>query len=227
MGTPNYYDSQSPDYVGNRGRTNWGGMIGGGSSTTATEPKPPSLEDTMKSQAADIAVQENARYQGGLGTLQQAYAASQSAMQPIDPSLLFSKAADAVGARAMGNMNALRTSLGARGLNPNSGAASGLLSRIAFEQNNGVTGAIRDVAIDNQRNRQVAAAQNFANAMNLANYQNSPVSGVNLETTQNLFEGQIAREGIAAQKSSNKSASKNNLLGGLIGAGASILSGLL
>lgn len=227
MGQPNYYDTQSPDYAG-PWRTNWGGMLGGGSSSTTTAaPKPPSLEDTMKSQAADIVAQENQRYGQGLGTLQSAYAASQAANQPIDPSLLFSKASDAIGARAMGNMNALRSSLGARGLNPNSGAASGLLQRMAFQQGNDVTGAMKDIAIDNQRQRQVGAAQNFANAMNLANYTNAPASGANLETTQNLFEGQIAREGIAAQKSSNKAANKSNILGGLIGAGASILGGLL
>lgn len=228
MGQPNYYDTQSPDYAGPRSR-GFGGFIGGGSPTTATTaPKPPSLEDTMKSQAADIVAQENQRYGQGLGTAQQAYGQSQSVLsQMIDPSLLFSKASDAIGARSVGNMNALRSSLGARGLNPNSGAASGLLSRMAFDQNNAITGATRDVAIENQRQRQVNAAQSFANAMNLANYTNAPVSGANLETTQNLFEGQIAREGIAAQKSSNKAANKSNVLGGLIGAGASILGGLL
>lgn len=228
MGAPNYYDTQSPDYAGRPRWNGWGGMLGGDSATATATPKPPSLEDTMKSQAADIVAQENARYGAGLGTLQQAYGQSQKALSDlIDPSLLFSKAADSIGARAAGNLSALRTSLGARGLNPNSGAASGALQRIAYQQAGDVMGATRDVALENQRQRQVAAAQNFANAMNLANYTNSPVSGANLETSQNLFEGQIAREGIKAQSKSNKAASKNNLLGGIIGAGASILGGLL
>lgn len=191
-------------------------------------PKGQALENEMRSQAGDIARQEEQRYQSGLGLLNTAYHDSQKSLSSlIDPSLLFSKASDAIGARGVANMNTLRSSLGARGLNPNSGAASGLLSRMAFENNNAVVGATRDVALENQRQRQVNAAQSFANALNLANFTNSPVSGVQLETTQNLFEGQLAREGIAAQERSNKRANKSNKASGVGGAIGGIAKGLI
>ena len=230
MGTPNFYDSQSPDYVGRYGRSGGlGGLLGGGSTATATAPKP--VKHGSEAELWDLAKQvqdtESQRYGSALGLGQQAYAASQAANQPIDPSLLFSKAADAIGARGSQNVNALRSSLGARGLNPNSGAANGLMSRLMFQNQSDITGATRDVAIENQRARQVNAASNFANAMNLANLTNAPASGAMLETSQNIFEGDLAREGIKAQAKSNKAASKNNLIGGIIGAGASILGGLL
>ncbi len=124
-------------------------------------------------------------------------------------------------------MNALRSSLGARGLNPNSGAAGGLLSRLAYEQGNAVIGAQKDTAIENQKQRQIAAAQNFSNALNLANYTQSPVSGANLENTQNIYEGTLAKYGIDKQAKSAKNAASASTTGGIIGAIGGILGGLL
>lgn len=226
MGSPNYYDRDGADYVGGSG---WGGLSGGGSSTaTAEAPKPKSLEDQMREQAAGMEAEEKRRYEESLGIATNAYDQSNSALSKlIDPSLLFSRAADQIGARGAANLSALRSSLGSRGLNPNSGAAHGALSRMAFETNNSVVGATRDVEIENQRQRQVNAAVSFANAMNLANLTNAPVSGVGLETTQNLFEGQLTREGIKAQKDSNKSANKTNMIGGVIGGLSSLIGGLI
>ncbi len=185
-------------------------------------------EHAMRGLASDIQTEEEKRYSQGLGGLQGAYAESHNALSSlIDPDLLFSKASDAIGARSIDAMNGLRSSLGARGLNPNSGAAGGLLSRLAFSNEQALTGATRDVAIENQRQRQVNAASNFANALNLANYTQSPVSGVGLETEQNIFEGKIAQEGMKQQRKSTKSAGMTGILGGLIGAGGSILRNLV
>lgn len=178
--------------------------------------------------AGEIEGEENRRYQGGLAGLTEAYRASRETLgRDIDSSLLFSRAADAVGARARGNLDALRRSMGARGINPNSGAATALLQRADFEKQNALVGAERDIGIENQRRRDVNAAINFANALNLANYTNAPVSGVRLDATQNAFEGGIALQGIEAAQQSNRRANRTNLLGGLLGAGSSLLGGLL
>lgn len=178
-------------------------------------------EGELRRRASDIEGEEYGRYQGGLGVLQSAYAKAQGALDNTD--LLFSKAADAIGARSGMALNALRQSLGARGLNPNSGAASGMLARLMADRENSVMGAMRDTAIA----RQQAAAQNFQNALNLAAYTNSPVSGAGLETEQNIFEGLLARKGIDSAAKSAKKASKNSLLGGLLGGVGSILGGIL
>lgn len=184
--------------------------------------------EAMVRSAQDIAKTEGERYGAGLDTLTGAYNESRRSMADlIDPNLLFSKASDAIGARSGQQLNDLRSSLGARGLNPNSGAASGMLSRLQFQREGALTGATRDIAIENQRQRQVNAALNFSNALNLANYQNSPASAVMLDTYQNLFEGDIAREGIRSQRKSQQEANQTNFLGGLIGAGAGILGGLI
>lgn len=190
-----------------------GDMPGG---SVAKNPPRLSLEDEMRAKSGTIEAEEKRRYEEGLGIAKGAYAKSEDALSKmIDPSLLFSRAADGIGQRGIQNMNALRSSLGARGINPNSGAANSALSRMAFDTGNAVTGATRDIEIENQRQRQVNAAVSFANALNLANQVNAPVSGVGLETTQNLFEGQLAREGMATQKKIAKNANKTDLFGGI------------
>ena len=184
-------------------------------------------EGDMRNMAGQSQGQEEARYAEGKGLLTSAYADSQKALNSqIDPNLLFSRASDAVGARSIQSLNNFRQSLGARGLNPNSGVAGGALSRLMFQNDATLTGATRDIAIENQRNRQVAAAQNFANALNLAGYTNAPVSGVGLETEQNIFEGLLAQNGIAENRKSAKEAAKANEKAGWIGAIGGVAGGL-
>lgn len=185
-------------------------------------------EGDMRTLAGDITAKEEQRYQSGLGTLTDQYAKSNKALsEMIDPDLLFSKAADAVGARSIQSLNNLRSSLGARGLNPNSGVAQGALSRLMYGNEAALTGATRDIAIENQNRRAVNAAQMFANALNLANYTNAPVGGAMLETEQNIFEGLLAQKGIAEQRKSAKEANKANETAGWIGAGGAVAGGLL
>src|SRR5678815_2279788 len=86
--------------------------------STKYPPKTPmqASEDRMRSLAGDIQSTEEQRYASGLGTATDAYNTSRSALSSlIDPSLLFSQASDAIGARSIQSMNGLRTSLGARG----------------------------------------------------------------------------------------------------------------
>lgn len=182
----------------------------------------------MREGAGKIEDEETRRYQEGLGTLQGAYQDSKGILsQGVDANLLFSQAADTVGARSKSMIEGLRGSLGARGLNPNSGAAQGMLSRLAMSMQGDLIGAKRDIAIENQRQRQVNAAVNFANALNLAAYTQSPVSGAKFEADQSIFEGLLGVYGVNKQAESIADANKKNLLGGVIGGGLSILGGAL
>ena len=177
-----------------------------------------SLEDQLGESADRIETEENRRRAQGLGTLTEAFEQSRQTLDDlIDPDLLFSRASDVVGARGRQGVEAIRHSLSGRGLSSQSGAAQGLLSRLAFSQQGQVTGAQRDVALENQRQRQVNAGINFANATRLAVAQGGPVSGVKHDTLTTLLEGKIAREGIAAGVGAQRSASRDNKMGSLGG----------
>lgn len=204
-------------------RSLYDSMFGGPSTAVAAPAAQPRLsgeqaykmlEDRMVGQATDIQNQEQNRYQQGLGTLQGAYGQSQQSLSDLlSPDTLFTQASDAIGAQAGGQMDALRRSLGARGLNPNSGAASSLLSRIIFGKDQALAGANLQSKVEAQKLRQTASAQNFANALNLAGFTNSPVSQIGLDTTQNLYEGLLTREGLHNQKQANKDANKSGIWG--------------
>jgi len=84
--------------------------------------------------ASQIADEERRRYGASVGTATDAYERSRTALESlIDPNALFSKAADTIGARSKASLENLRSSLGARGISPSSGAAGGMLSRLRFE----------------------------------------------------------------------------------------------
>ena len=196
--------------------------------TLTTPPKAPEpipgSEGDLLNQANLIQEQETQRYQSGLDTLQTAFNSSQSELsQLLDGNLLYSRAADAVGAQGKSALSSLRTSLGARGISPNSGAANGTLSRLITSQQGQLIGAKRDIALANQEQRYKNAAVNFSNAANVASYINSPVSGVRYEAGQNIFEGNIAREGIASAERSNRYAAKKQKQGAIGGGALSLL----
>jgi len=179
--------------------------------------------------AADrIASEENNRYQAGLGIAQSAYQDARAALnETVDPNLLFSQAADQIGARGRAGLENIRSSLGSRGLNPNSGAAQGMLSRLMFQQQGNIVGAKRDIALDQQKQRQVNAALNFANALNLSGYVNSPVSGIQYENWLNLYQGELAKMGLNAQIDMSNQASEQNALSGVLGLVGGVAGGLL
>jgi len=198
-----------------------------GSDFSVANPAPGSAQG-LWNEAENIAAQERVRYQEGRNIATTAFNQAREALsQQVDPNLLFSKAADEIGARGKAALQNIRSSLGARGLNPNSGAAQGMLSRLIFQQQGALTGAKRDIALSNQKERQVNAALNFANALNLSGYINSPVSGIKYEAQQSIFEGNLAREGLAAQERMQRDANQTNLLGSILGGVGGIIGGIL
>lgn len=188
----------------------------------------PGSESDLVRRADDIERTEYGRYGEGKGFAVDAFKNAQTELSKgIDTDLLYGKALDSSGAQARSSVESLRSSLGARGLNPNSGAAQGMLSQMALQQTGQLVGAKRDIALADRETRQKNAAVNFANALNLAGYINSPVPQIGLDTSTSIFEGNLAREGMANQMASNNAANKTNILGAGIGAAGSVLAGLI
>lgn len=169
--------------------------------------------------------EEYRRYDAGLAGLERAEGEARTALSKgIDTDLLFSRASDAAGLRARGAMDRLRASIGARGIDPNSGAAGGLLARIGLQQQSDIIGAKRDIAIEDQRARQVNAAQMFANALNLAQYRNSPVPQIGLDARMAGMElAQRERSERRADETARR-AQRTNIFGSVLNAGANILA---
>jgi hypothetical protein len=167
---------------------------------------------------------EERRRQGvALGGLESEFAGLKDSLSKgIDTSLLFSRATDATGLRARGMMDRLRQSIGGRGIDPNSGAAGGLLSRIAMQQDNANVGAMRDIAIEDSRDRAARAGQLFTGALNLFQARNQPLPSALLDTALNQSELDLAREGLASQERMTKDANKKDFFSGLIKGGLSL-----
>lgn len=194
----------------------------GGGSTTDKAPYRANLpEDQMTRHAEGIEAEETRRYEQGLGTMMDAYRHSQGEIaKSLDPGLLWSKASDNIGARSKGALESMRRQLGASGRQP----SQGLLSRLMMSHEGQLLGAERDITIHNKEKRSALAAQSMGDALKLAIQQQAPVSGIRYENAQNLFEGQLTREGHQAGVASNRAASKDNKMGSL-GGGALGLAG--
>jgi hypothetical protein len=193
-------------------------------------PKPPSLEQQMTDEANRMAAQEFGRQEESIRTAEHQFGETKSELANlVDPALMFSLRSDQIGARSKRALSNLRTSLSGRGVGAHSGAARGSLERLALGIENAAVSGRRDVELANQRTRMVNAATNFANAVNLSQIQAQPVSGIQYENLQNLFEGQIAREGIHAMASAQRAASKDrkagSLGGGVLGLAGSAVTG--
>ena len=186
---------------------------------SGVDPWDLNTEEALIAQARRAEDVELQRYEEGKGILSQAFQESRTKLNTdIDANLLFSRASDSVGAQSKRNIESLRRSLGGRGLRASSGAAQGMLSRIAFQKEGALTGATRDIAIENQRQRQVNAAVNFANALNLANFTNAPHPQAGLDVLANLTDLKLAREGLRSQERSAARAGKKNWLSAAFGA---------
>lgn len=188
----------------------------------------PGSEPDIARRAGDIEAEEYRRYRSGLSGLEGAEAEARTALsRGINTDLLFSRAADAGGLRARSAMDRLRASIGSRGIDPSSGAAGGLLARIGLQQQSDIVGAKRDIAIEDQRVRQVNAAQMFANALQLAQYRNSPVPTIGLEAGMGIMELNQRERSEQRADATARSASRTNFISGLLGGGLGLVRGLV
>lgn len=182
----------------------------------------------MRQGAKGIEEEEYRRYEEGLRPVQAAYDEAHKILsEGIDTDRAYSKAADAIGAQSNSLLEGMRSNLVGRGLSPGSGVAKSMLSKLAATTQGQLIGSAREVAIQNQQQRYVNAAANFANAMNLSDRVMQPVPGAVFENEQNIFEGMLGWEGIQAMKEMAKSAGDQGILSSVIGGGSNILSRLL
>ena len=158
-------------------------------------------EAGLMNAAGNVEAEEGRRYEEGIGYAKDAFATAQTElMKGPDQDLLFSRAADSIGARGRRSLESVFGSLSGRGLSPTSGAGRSMVGRLAGEQTGALIGADRDIAIDTRAKRQANAAQNFINALNLSGQIQGDVSTARMDMGLNLFEGNLVREGMENQR---------------------------
>lgn len=192
-----------------------------------TMPRSFGTQPGLYEAAAGIEAEERSRYERGMGDLETQFGALQSTLSKgVDKSLLMGQGFDATGLRARTMMDRLRQNIGGRGIDPNSGAANGLLARLALQMDNANMGVMRDVEIEDARQRQVNAGQLFGAALNVFQARNQPVPTALADMGLNVAEMNLAERGLQRQERMTNKASKNNLLAGLLGGGLGILGRL-
>lgn len=113
--------------------------------------------------------------------------------------LLFAGAADKFGAEARTGMNRLGVGLGARGIDPRSGAAQSLAGNIALRQQGQLMGAKRDITADSMRRRDANALQRFQAAFGVGDFLNQGASEIGLAALGSLTSARFQEDAREAQ----------------------------
>ena len=170
----------------------------------------------------ELAGEENKRRDQALGILNKElargdkeFASENGFIRDTD----FSRLADGAGAKAKAGISNLRSLLGARGLGGGSGAAAGLASRIAFQQQSEVIGAKRDTALEAAQRSAIHRARRQQFVGGIANLTNQSPSMIGLDTLTNIFDVRAAgvsrQEEIGAANKAGKRAQTGAILGGV------------
>ena len=131
----------------------------------------------------------NKRYDDSLGMLKSEFAKSNAGFAADNARLdrvLFSGAADSAGRGAAQGISSLRSALGARGINPSSGAAASLAGRIGMQQQGALMGAARDITADSLRRRDAQRQNRLRQAFGIAEFQNQAADMVGLDALQDV-----------------------------------------
>ena len=132
---------------------------------------------------------ENQRFADAMGFLQSEFRRSNEGFAADNARmdrLMFAGAADRFGREASEGMSALRTSLGARGINPASGAAAAMAGNIGLRQQGQLMGARRDITMDSLRRRDAQRVQRFQQAFGMADFMNQGDSEIGLSALSGL-----------------------------------------
>lgn len=171
-------------------------------------------EDARRRQALEL-------LRGGLGDFDKSFADREKGLQGLQ----FSFAADQAGGKARSGLRDLRGMLGARGLGSSSGAASGLASRIALQQQGSLIGAKRDIALAAAQRSALHSAQRQQLIGGIAGLTNQGPSMIGLDTITNLhdsFSAQFANEAERKEASKTRKEMRRGAalgaLGGIAGA---------
>ncbi len=150
--------------------------------------------------------------------------------------LLFAQGSDAASGSALATSRQIASSIGGRGISASSPDAAILAQQAELERHGQVRGTERDVRIALLERTQSEKARLWAQALQ-ANQNQSQVAGMLADVTmmvpeygfqaqQGLTEATIERAAIARAEKQAKKASKNSLIGSIIGGAASILGSI-
>ena len=177
----------------------------------------------------NLEVEENRRRSETLGLLNKELARGDKEFASEQDTLnrnLFSSFADEAGGKARAGIRDLRTMLGGRGFGAGSGAAMGLGSRIALQQQSEVMRGRRDVALESAKRAALNRAQRRQFLGGIANVTNQSPSLLGLDTLTNVFDVRAAQasneENIYAANKAGKRAATSALIGGGISTLANI-----
>ena len=150
--------------------------------------------------------------------------------------LLFAEGADQASTTALATSRMLAANLGGRGVSASSPLAAGLASQIDLTRAGQTRGVERDVRIELLRRSATDRATAFSQALQaqqataqLAAQQadiTMQVPAYGMAAQEGLTEAVIEREGIERADKAGKKASKNSLLGSIIGGGLGLIGSL-
>jgi hypothetical protein len=207
---------------------------GGGGGATATAPKaaaPPSPLEKMLQEAERLAGLEDGRHLTESMRLDAAGRRFDSGFEADEgrlSSMQLGSSLDQIGRGATDATNRLRVNLGGRGIDPSSGTAAALASRIGMQQQGLKYGAMRGAAQDSYQRRNAHRTAQYAQDFGRAQFGIQSPSLLRLDSLTNQAEFDLARDvskdqieaakiGAKAQKSAARSAGIGSIIGGILG----------
>jgi len=138
---------------------------------------------------------------------------------------------DEIGQNSLDQSRGLRTSLGGRGIDPSSGTAAALASRIAMSKNAQRYGAMRQTALDSFARKNAHRTAAYAQQAQLAQFGNQSPSLLKLDSLTNKAEFDLAdlvsKRQVDAAKYTAKQQGKAAVTSGIGGIIGSVLGGIL
>lgn len=189
--------------------------------------------ERMLSEASRLAGVEDARHATEYGRLEQAGKDFNKGFNEDETrltNLALGSQFDQIGQNAVDQSRGLRSMLGGRGIDPSSGTAAALASRVGMQQQALKYGSMRNAAMDSYQRRNANRTAQYAQQLNLAQFGNQSPSMIQLDALTNKAEFDLAdlvsrRETDAAKYAAKKN-SKSSTLAGIGGIIGSVLGGL-
>lgn len=141
--------------------------------------------------------------------------------------LFRSKAADEIGREAKTGLRNIRSLIGARGLNPNTGTAAALAASVADRQAGRLVSAQRDIALDSARRRTQERTRRLSAAFGLGQFRNQPPSSLGLDVIQDATGVMLGQQQLNEAKKARRRERKDALTGSIIGGIGSIAGAFL
>ncbi len=136
--------------------------------------------------------------------------------------LFRSRAADDIGAQTRQGLRGLRSFVGSRGLNPNSGTVAQLVADIGSRQRSAFIGAQRDIALDEERRRRDHSLARLQGSQRIGDLISKPPSALRLDAIGDVINVQRGREGEAEAKFAASQARKDAKVATGVSIGTSI-----